>query len=109
YDNRKLGLPFFDLVLNPVFAEIEQRSSQPDAQAATEGTTEAAVGPVLQPALPTSTSSDSLTTSILNSRQAAVTNLPGIVSDLDIPDTSLFFIQPDQAPPVEPLILEPEV
>jgi len=44
YDNRKLGLPYFDLLPNPVFAEIEPRSSQPDAQEATEGNNEATVG-----------------------------------------------------------------
>lgn len=109
YDSRKLGLPFFDLILNPVFAEIESRKA---GEPAPPEATTAAVEPVSQPVLPVEGNpQDSLTASILSERSTGISSKPDPVSaiaDLDIPDTSLFFIQPDQAPPVEPLILEPE-
>ncbi|MGE3278336.1 MAG: hypothetical protein AB7J40_00815 [Candidatus Altimarinota bacterium] len=110
YDSRKLGLPFFDLILNPVFAEIENRkTAKPsDTPVVVEEVAEA----VLQPAQPSAeTPQGSLTASILNDRSTGTNPAPApatIITDLDVPETSLFFIQPDQAPPVEPLILEPE-
>jgi hypothetical protein len=102
YDSRKLGLPVFDLILNPVFAEIESRTASKTTETEEVATVEEAVLQPVQPA-----PSNSLTTSILNGNQVAET--PLLVSDLDVPDRSLFFIQPDQAPPEEPLILEPEI
>lgn len=101
FDSRKLGLPFFDLILNPVFAEIEDPPKEA-AQPLPEQ--------VLQPVLPVNLPPESLTASILGGRESGDVSAltPSIIPDLDIPDTSLFFIQPDQAPPVEPLILHVE-
>jgi cell division septal protein FtsQ len=109
FDNRKLGLPIFDLVLNPVFAGIEAAEKISIAESL-----------IIEEATPveveesTPETPDSLTASILSERTNGLPELEEIApSELEpIPEASaeredklISFIQPFEAPPVEPLII----
>jgi hypothetical protein len=79
YDGRKLGLPIFDLILNPVFAEIEARKSKK------EETPTAISAPVPTPA---------------PIEPVVPAPLPSV--------STLNFTSPSQDPPVEPLVIREE-
>lgn len=77
YDARKLGLPVFDLILNPVFAEIAERGKETTAVEEPL----IAAGPVL-PEQP---------------KEDPAPQTPGPTSK------TLLFLPPSQDPPIEPL------
>jgi len=86
YDNRKLGLPLFDLILNPVFAGLT------DAQRAE-----------LEASLDSSVSLDPLSAPTI---EPVVPEEPIVIeepADANSP-ARLTFIQPTEEPPIEPVI-----
>lgn len=110
FDNRKLGLPIFDLILNPIFADLDPGETELlDAPLEEEGPVPEEAQENPPPA--------SLTADILQERTDGVPEstseeeaLLGSDGDLGsendvIPEEQrLLFIQPDEAPPLEPLI-----
>ncbi len=113
FDNRKLGLPIFDLILNPVFAGIEaaETASIADSLVVPEvvETVPETPEPLPEPIVP-----ESLTASVLSERANGVAQPEEITPETSepIPEISaereeklLTFIQPFETPPVEPLII----
>lgn len=110
FDNRKLGLPIFDLVLNPVFTE-EVQGNTPSIADIVEETPEELI-----PAGPTPLP-QSLTASILQGRssgQTAEESTDGATEETpSLPELDdnqdggglISFIQPQDEAPIEPVII----
>lgn len=120
FDNRKIGLPIFDLVLNPVYADLEPSEASPLSALQTPNPlpfgpelTVEGHGEPTPPALvntPLDPSSGSLTGSILLERARGVKKednpqaLDPQPITLNSEQDAITFISPFDAPPVEPVI-----
>lgn len=125
FDNRKLGLPIFDLILNPVYAGLEATEKTSIAESLVDPYATAPTNPIEAVPVEEPSSADSLTSSVLAARssgsnadaEATPPNPEGpaepvveeVVEDPETEslreDKRLFFIQPFEAPPIEPLVI----
>lgn len=104
FDNRKLGLPIFDLILNPIYAGAQAKAGE------TSNPTPTPQGPVQPEAnSPTATTSATPTSPLTVSPATPTTAGEAKASDAKPEaETGIAFITPTQAPPVEPLVLQEE-
>jgi cell division septal protein FtsQ len=112
FDNRKLGLPIFDLILNPVFAGIEAAENTSIADSLVEENIPELEPDSPQPEAPSVP--ESLTASVLSERANGSPDpeetspeeaAPVPEASAEREDKLLTFIQPFEVPPVEPLII----
>lgn len=121
FDNRKLGLPIFDLILNPVYAGI----AAAEETSIEELLVEEVIAPVVEEVPAEPLQPTSLTASILSDRANGPTPVEDTTStdeespaeegnseeaavpeaDSERVDKLLTFIQPFEAPPIEPLVI----
>lgn len=107
FDNRKLGLPIFDLILNPIYAGVEAKADQPTA-AAMQGPVVPETAPAATVGTPPASTNAVSTPPGTGTAPSPAVNTPLSEEKLPVEEAGIAFISPTQEPPVQPLVLQEE-
>lgn len=105
FDNRKLGLPIFDLILNPIYAGVEAKADQATTPAM-QGPVVPASSPVAAETPPPGSPTPVNAPTVAPTTPAASPTTPEEKPPVE--EAGIAFISPTQEPPVLPLVLEEE-
>lgn len=105
FDNRKLGLPIFDLILNPIYAGVEAKADQATTLAM-QGPVVPASSPVAAETPPPGSPTPVNAPTVASTTPAASPTTPEEKPPVE--EAGIAFISPTQEPPVLPLVLEEE-